>query len=236
MPTQPYFNEEGKRLGGVTYVIGQNCGWNKDALMAWSNREGLAGRNIKDSREKRSTAGIAADIGTAAHSMIEAHILGFEPEVFAADHLAVLTEEQQDKARNGFGAFVRWFRNQRVRIVATELYGVDEEYQTGYCLDALGIEVESDTFSLYDWKSSKGTYADHFVQAAAYTVFEERRLTRWLDKPVRFEGAHVVRVNKLNGNFKHVFWTRESLEVGWKAFTWLRALHEVRWEIEAAVR
>jgi hypothetical protein len=237
VPTQPYVNRRGERRPGTTYVIGQNCGWNKDALMGWSNREGLAGRNI---REKGGTAERAADIGTAAHTMIEAHILGQEPKLVAAHQLSALkSDEDRAKAKQGFANFLKWFRNSRLIVIGTEVFGVDEEYQTGYTIDALGLEEGADgelELTLLDWKSSKGTYPDHFIQVAAYTVFIEKRLTEWLGRPVRLTGAHVVRVAKDSGNFKHAFWNRDSLEVGWKAFTWLRALHEVRWTIEGYVR
>lgn len=206
--------------------------------MGWANREGLAGRSIKESRT--NTAGRAADIGTAAHKMIEGRILGYEPKLFAADELTLLScDEDREKAKRGFGNFDRWYRNSRMTIIATELFGVNEEYQTGFCLDALGLEEGEDgarELALIDWKSSKGTYSDHAVQVAAYTVFVEHLLTEYLGRPVRLTGAHVVRVGKDSGTFKHVFWDREALEKCWNAFTWLRALHEVHWAIEAMVR
>jgi hypothetical protein len=236
VPTHPYHNAKGERRAGVTWVLGQNLGWNKDALMGWANREGLAGRNI---RGERSTAQVAADIGTAAHSMIEAHIHGWDPVAAAGSQLTSLTEEDQAKAHLAFSGFTRWARNNRLVIVGTELFGVDEEYQTGYCLDALAINEEnpeSPTFDLVDWKSSKGTYSDHFVQVSAYTYFEEKRLTGWLGRPIRFGGAHILRVSKATGMWKHVFWPRDLLDNGWKVFTWARALHEMRPTIESYVR
>jgi hypothetical protein len=242
VPTQPYYNRRGERRPGTTYVIGQNSGWNKDALMGWANREGLAGRKIRDDKQTGgTTVERAADIGTAAHTMIEAFTLGQEPKLVAAEQLTALkNDEDRAKAKQGFANFQRWFRNSRIRIVATEIFGVDEEYQTGYCADALGLEEnengEAAELTLLDWKTSKGTYSDHAIQVAAYTVFIEKRLSEWMGHPVRLTGAHVVRVAKDTGNFKHAFWSRDSLEICWNAFTWLRALHEVRWPIEAMVR
>lgn len=238
MPTHKYFNNAGERRAGTTYVIGQNCGWNKDALMGWSNREGLAGRSIKESRT--NTAGRAADIGTAAHAMIEGHILGHEPKLFAATELSGLAcDEDREKAKRGFANFLRWYRNSHIIIAGTEVFGVNEEYQTGFCVDAIGLEegeAGALDLTLLDWKSSKGTYPDHFLQVSAYTVFVEKLLTDYLAREVRLTGAHVVRVAKDSGNFKHAFWTRECLEVGFRAFSWCRALHEVRWTIEGYVR
>ena len=232
MPTQPYYNARGERLPGTTWVIGQNLGWNKDPLMRWANREGLAGRNIRD--ERGTTVQRAGDIGTAAHAMIEGRIQGRDPEEAAESELFVLGAEDRKKAMQGFHSFERWYRDQRAIIVATELFGVDEEYQTGFCLDALGLSQPD--LDLYDWKSSKGTYADHMIQIAAYTVFVEKKLTEWFGGPVRLGGAHVLRVGKDTGTFKHLYWTRDDLEHGWRAFSWLRALHYLRPTIEAYVR
>lgn len=239
MPTQPYYNNAGQRRAGTTYVIGQNLGWNKDVLMNWANREGLAGRSIKESRT--NTAGRAADIGTTAHKMIEGRILGYEPKLFAAEELTTLScDEDREKAKRGFANFDRWYRQSNLTIVGTEVFGVNEEYQTGFCSDALALEPESTpeepVLSLLDWKSSKGTYSDHFIQAAAYTVFNEHLLTEYLQRPIRLVGAHVVRVSKDTGTFKHVFWDREAMDLGFKAFSWCRALHEIHWSIEAYVR
>jgi hypothetical protein len=238
VPTQPYYNAVGKRLPGVTTVIGSNCGWNKDALMGWANREGLAGRSIRGEGGQRSVSERAADIGTAAHSMIEAAINGQKPEKVAAKLLADLGKKDADRARQGFVNFQRWYRQTGITIIGTEVVVIDEGYQTGGCLDAIGIEKVGKTIelSVVDWKSSKGTYVDHFVQIAAYTVFLERFLKRWFKKEVRCSGAHVVRVSKFDGVFNHKFWSRDDLEGGWAAFTWMRKLHEVRWNLEAFVK
>jgi hypothetical protein len=210
--------------------------------MRWANREGLAGRNI---RGERSTVQRAADVGTAVHTMIEAHAQGWDPVAAAGSTLTDLTEEDQAKVHLGYNQFKRWFRGNNLVIVGTELYGVDEEYQTGFCLDALALEEDEPrngrtpcdvALALVDWKSSKGTYADHFVQVSAYAVFAEKKLTAATGAPCRFSGAHVLRVSKDHGTFHHTFWSRELLDDGWKAFTWARALHQLRPTIESYVR
>ena len=238
MPTHPYYNLAGERRAGTTYVIGQNCGWNKDALMGWANREGLAGKSIKESRT--NTAGRAADIGTCTHTMIEGRILGYEPKLFAADQLTLLAcDEDRERAKRAFANFDRWYRQSSLNVVATEVFGVNEEYQTGFCADALALEANGEgvnEWTLLDWKSSKGTYADHFIQVAAYAHFTDRLVSDYLGEEIHVNGAHVVRVDKETGSFKHVFWSREDLKHGWAVFTWLRAIHEKRWTIERYVK
>lgn len=231
MPTQQYRNAQGERLPGVTWVLGQNLGWNKDPLMKWANREGLAGRDI---RGDRSTAQQAADIGSVVHTMIEALVMGWDEVAAAGSTLTCLPDADQAKVHRGVDGYRRWARNNKIKLIATEIYGVDAEYQTGYCLDALGLDEEG--LSLIDWKTSKGTYADHVIQVAAYTEFIERRLTTWFMSPVRLSGAHVLRTSKDSGTFKHVFWPREDLEKPWQCFTWLRALHQAKPTIEAMAR
>lgn len=236
MPTQPYYNSKGERRAGTTWVLGQNLGWNKDALMGWANKEGLAGRSI---RGERTTAAVAANIGTATHTMIEAHAQGWDPVVAAGSQLTDLQEQDQARVHNAFASFKQWLRNNRLDIIATEVFGVDEEYQTGFCADALALEQVEEgppVLSLVDWKSSKATYSDHFIQVAAYTVFIENLIRVHTGVDCTLFGAHVLRVSKDHGSWHHTFWSRDILREGWKAFTWCRALHEIRPTIESYVR
>ena len=232
MPTQPCANAAGARVPGTTWVIGQNLGWNKDPLMNWANREGLAGRSLKDSR---GSGRVAANIGTQAHDLIEAYILGGEPEERFTYDPNVLTPLDARAAWTGYQAFRQWHRNSAITILGTELYGVAEKWQTGWCIDALASEQPGGEgtplqYSLLDWKSSKGTYVDHFIQVSAYTVFVEEKLG------AKLHGAHVVRVDKESGGFSHKFWPRAAIERGWAAFTFCRSLHEMRWELEKFVK
>jgi len=213
----------------VTTVIGGSLGWNKDVLVRWANRQGLAGVDTQ-SRLKQ-----AGGVGDVVHDLIEKYV--HQPP---SDESRVVNVGDGGEAATAFSAFLAWNRQTRGEIIATELFGVDEEYQTGWCLDALRFEDPG--ISLVDWKTSGGTYGEHLIQVAAYTVFVEQRLTEWrpdrlgYEDPVLLTGAHVCRFDKTTGGFSHKFWPRPALDVGWRAFTWLRALHEVRREIESRVR
>lgn len=243
-------------MPGTTWVIGSNCGWSKDGLMRWANQQGLKGINLKDARQ--SPAKKAADVGTVVHEMIDKVLCDQDPEpVFEATHDVVdFSDAMREQARAGFQSFRRWRAGSTLQIIATEAWGVDEGYQTGFCLDALGVEPDLDDpsklhLALVDWKSSKGTYSDHVIQAAAYTVFVERMLAAGEQfcggtiirpellepfmgqKDLRLSGAHVLRVDKVNGMFSHKHWPRRLLDEPWAAFTWLRSLHEVHWRVEA---
>lgn len=231
MATQPYKNALGKRVPGVTTVIGANCGWNKDMLIGWANREGLAGRDVRDrSGNSVGAAADAAEVGTHVHSCVEEFIHGRPLPVMPAE----FTPEMQVAALSSFGAFEEWFGGSSRQIVATEIFGVDEEYQTGFCADALLLSPKG--LELGDWKTSKGTYADHVVQVATYLIFCERLLSAIFGTPIEIRGAHVIRFDKKTGMFSHKFWPRAALLQAWNAFTWLRALHQVRWDIEALTK
>lgn len=240
MPTQPYLNEHGERVPGTTTVIGANLGWNKDALKLWANREGLAGREIRRDWAG-ATAEAAANIGTASHAMIEAHVCGLDVEAAASVFLSKLSEADQKKARKGFENFLRWYTGGQFKVVRTEFPFVNEDYQFGGCPDALieqpsMTEGEPPELTIGDWKTSKGTYADHFIQVAAYVVATEDLLSKETGKTTRLAGAHVIRVSKDTGMFSHKYWSRDDLEKGWSAFTHLRVLHMLRWQIEAYVK
>lgn len=211
MPTRKggYLTASGDRVPGVTTVIGANLGWNKEALMWWANQEGLAGRKHRETTTK------AADIGTLAHAMVEAHING-----------AVYIPGDEDRealqaADVAFTAYLMWEQQTKLDIIATELCVVSEVHRYGGTLDAIGRIAGS--LCLLDWKSASGTYADHLIQLAAYrTAFEESTgLT--LDG-----GFHLCRFDKESGGFSHHWWPPTGLEQAWEAFVYLRSLHDLR--------
>lgn len=246
MPTQEYRTLDGGRVGGVTYVIGQNLGWNKRPLMIWANKEGQAGRNLDYNRDR------AATIGTHIHNMVEDHINELDPE--GRIPWDELDHDQAEQVRRGYKNFQRWYAGNAIKVIATEVWGVSEEWETGWCPDALGVtQVLEPELCLFDWKSSKGTFADHLIQTSAYVRFVEEYLREGRDfnggvvkdpdalaqyrKPdVQIDGVHIVRFGKDNGTFKHAFYDRELLDKGWVAFTHLRHLHALKYELEGAVR
>ena len=67
-----YILEDDTKAPSVTTIIGDNLGWNKNALMAWAKRQTALGYDadamLKD----------AGEIGTLLHILIEAHQQGFD--------------------------------------------------------------------------------------------------------------------------------------------------------------
>jgi hypothetical protein len=222
VPTADYGKAaSGEKRPSVTGVIGGNLGWNKQALMWWSNQEGLAGRNHRDS------SGKAADIGTLAHAMVQAK------EFHGSDPFSVLEGQDVSKAAQAataYGGYEMWKEQTRLVIVATEVQLIHPTLDYGGTLDAMALILGK--LSLVDWKSSNGTYADHLIQLAAYGDAWEA-VTGWEITG----GYHLCRFSKEAGNFTHHWWPREAI-MGepWRAFTRLLELHALRKPLEKLAR
>lgn len=156
MPTAPYYLKDGTRVPGTTTVIGRF----KDSggLMQWAFQQGKNGAtHLYEEAEK------AADIGTLAHAMVEAHIKGENPEHVIGMNIP---SDCGDKARNAFNEYLEWAEQTDVRITAQEMHLVSEEYRFGGTPDAIGII--GNNLCLLDWKTSNAVYCDYAIQLAAY--------------------------------------------------------------------
>lgn len=220
MPRQPYFLADGTPAPGVTTVI-KNLGWSMENLIRWANKQGLAGVDVRERSGVSNAATRPAELGTLIHAQIEADIRGKVMPLPVPGDMATQVEQ-------GRQTFHSWLSNSSLEIVEPEHPFVDEGLRTGGCIDAI-LRSKTGT-PIGDWKTGGGPYAEHFVQVAAYTVFYERKTGE------KVEGAHVIRFGKDNGIFHHIFFPRDVLEKGWTLFTWLRAIHEVKAEIQGYVR
>jgi hypothetical protein len=187
-PKGGYRNANGVRVIGVTTVIGRF----KDSggLLYWAFEQGKAAERgeidkLYDRRDQ------AAESGTLAHSMVEAHING---EDFS---MPDLPEKTINEARNAFDSYLNWERLTRLKIVEQEMPLVSEKYQFGGCPDAIG-EVDG-KLCLVDWKTSNSVYQDYLIQLAAYKhLWEENNPERPLTG-----GYHLCRFAKKHGDFAH---------------------------------
>ena len=69
---QFYLLDDETKAPSVTTVIGDNLGWNKNALMNWAKRQSAMGNDVD------AMLSDAADTGTLLHLLIEAHQRGFD--------------------------------------------------------------------------------------------------------------------------------------------------------------
>ena len=214
MPTIAYVNQAGRRVPGVTTVIG-NIGWNRNALMYWAWNQGIEGKNFRDSSAD------AADAGTLGHHMIECEIKGDRPDVTG------YTTGQIEKAESCYLNFLQWQEMVKLKVHITEVHLVSEKYQCGGTPDA--IAFISGKLSLLDFKTGKGVYEDQLLQLAAYREFwtelhPEQPLTG---------GYHLLRIAKESASFHHHYW--QDLTPALTAFKMARQLHGLKSEIKKLI-
>lgn len=151
-----YKTSDGKRVPGTTTITGL---LNKPQLVAWANRLGLEG--IDSSKYVDA----AAEVGTAAHRMIECHLTGetFETERYSPHTVGL--------AENALISFYEWADRHRVRVIATEMQLVSDRLRYGGTIDCL-CEMDGE-LTLLDFKTSKAIYDEHFIQLAAYRALLE---------------------------------------------------------------
>ena len=210
-PKSGYKNSEGKRVRGVTTVIGRF----KDSggLLYWAFEQGKAAERGEIERlyDKRDAA---AESGTLAHSMVEAHING--KEFVIPDDMPAETVEE---AQNAFQSYLSWASMTKLKIVEQEMPMVSEEYQFGGCPDAIG-EIK-DELCLVDWKTSNGVYPDYLIQLAAYKQLWEENNP---DRPLT-GGFHLCRFAKSHGDFAHHYYP--DLSEAWEQFKLFLQAYEI---------
>ncbi len=194
-PKGGYRNSKGQKVLGVTTVIGRF----KDStgLLYWAFEQGKAAERGEIERlyDRRDSA---AESGTIAHSMVEAHI-NKEP----------IPDGPQD-SKNAFQSYLSWESMTKLKIVEQEMPLVSERYQFGGCPDAIG-EINGE-LCLVDWKTSNSVYQDYLIQLAAYKqLWEENHPDRLLTG-----GFHLCRFAKSYGDFAHHYYP--ELNDAWEQF------------------
>ena len=208
MATIPYKNAAGKRIAGVTTIIG-NIGWGREQLMYWAWNEGIEGRNYRDTKQE------AADSGTIAHSFIEAHLRGKE-YVPSLD----INPDIVSKAEKAFQNFLHWKSMVDFRILSLEEHLVSERYQYGATPDC--IAVINGKNCLFDWKASNGIYESYLIQVSAYKVVWEE-----VHSDILIDGGHYLyRMDKESAAWTLHYW--EDLSLAWEAFLCAKKLHDLK--------
>ena len=215
MPTIPYKNKDGKRLSGVTTIIGGNLGWNKEVLNYWHWEQG------RDGKDYRETLTRAADSGTIAHYMIECDLRKTKPDLekYPADLIAL--------AQQGFENYLEWKSMVRFRPVSMEPHYVSEKWQYGLTPDC--IAYVNRKLSLFDWKTSSGVYPEMLIQLAAYKEGWDENNPK---HPIT-GGAYLLRIDKQSASFHFHHWN--DLTPGWMAFHHLLCLHGLQKTLKALV-
>lgn len=205
-PKKGYFLKDGRRVPGTTTVIGRFK--ESGALIWWAWNEGKEGRDYRETSKK------AADAGTLAHAMVEAHI----KKLPSPDRTGV-PDEVQMKAAAAYLAYLQWEESTKLEILETEIALVSEKYEFGGTPDAIGYL--NGVLSLVDWKSSNAVYADHLIQMAAYKEL-------WTECRPEYPitgGFHLCRFSKEHGDFAHHYFP--NLDEAWEQFVLFRRAYEI---------
>lgn len=169
-----YKNAAGQKIPGVTTVLGM---LNKPALLRWAWGLGKAGIELEAARQQ------AADVGTVAHGLCEAHLRGMELD------RENITPEALSKAETGFLRFLDFWDGHQLTVVETEHQMVSERMQVGGTADVIARRGDG-ALVLADMKTGKAIYDEQLIQVAVYAAMYEETT----GQPIA--DVYVVRIGK----------------------------------------
>jgi len=213
----------GEKIPGTTTIISRF----KDSggLMHWAAEQGrLMERGIIKSLYDKAEK--AADIGTVAHAMIEAHINKGAPEEVLFEMLS--DNGDRTKALNAFDMYLKWEQQTGIKMLCKyqEIQLVSPEFKFGGTPDAIG-EINGEIV-LLDWKTSNGIYQDYMIQLAAYQHLVNDGVRMEDGKPFGLKvakGAHLLRFAKDFPDFGHHYFG--DLSDAWEQFKLFRKAYEI---------
>ena len=213
-PKEGYYLD-GERVPGVTTITGQ-LDWGKSGrLIWWAKKETLEGRDPMQSRDK------AANAGTVAHALIEAHLLKRPPELEPNTPKEII-----EKGETAFLNFLTWAEGFKLNPRSVEEAMVSRKYRCGTTPDL--IAYVQNRLSIVDWKTG-GAYATSYIELAARKpIWEEI----YPDEPIT-GGFHLLKFNRETGAFDHHY--REGLPECFDAFLCLRKLYDCKKNLEKLV-
>jgi len=186
-----YKQLSGKHVAGITTIL--NLLTDANILARWANNLGLEGINSS------TYVDTLARVGTCVHYMIECDLQDMEPE------FNDFTPNELEKARSVYKKYEDWKSQHTLVMVAMERPLVSELYPFGGTGDFFGF-VDG-KFSYIDFKTSKGCYLNHKVQAVACAklwqekvgdIVEEIRILRFgRNEKEGFEEIHVNQHEKM---------------------------------------
>lgn len=157
----------GQQVPGVTSILGI---LDKPALKQWAWEQGKKGVPLHRSTES------ALDIGTLSHFINECWVKGEELELDADFRM-----EDVEKAHSLSNKFKDYFRSRNAVLIDSELPIISSCMSYGGTID-LVVECDKDgiryqgidgtvvdrVIELWDYKTSKNIWFEHYIQIAAY--------------------------------------------------------------------
>lgn len=154
----------------------------------------------------------AASIGSQVHEWAERFVLAQE----FGEPMPEVNDEMDEKVLNGIGAFVDWYKSQKIKYHATEQIVYSKRH--GYVGMADGLAEINGELTVIDYKTSKGIYNEMRYQVAAYWAALEEEHGKKINQ------ALVIKFDKETGNVDTKYLTREDLENDFQAFLGALAL------------
>lgn len=217
-PRRQYRDPDGKRLPGVTTVLGV---LDKPTLIPWAARvaaEAAVAAMVDGGQPATQAVDIgrlapfkrrqdAADAGTQAHACVEAHYAG-EP----------WPEDASDEARACAKRVIGHLEARGYRVIASEWSDVLWEYGAGWG-GTLDFIVERDGLVFVaDLKTGKGAYDEVVPQLAAYRHLWDIRRDP-INRPDWITGGGVVFHAPVEGDtVAEIVLSQEKLDAGWRVF------------------
>jgi len=203
-----YYTPSNIEVPSVTTIIGNNLGWNKPMLLAWTKK--LALKEGKDSDEITKEAG---EIGTLTHYLCENKINNTTPDIapYSKKHLA--------KAKNGYLGFCDWEKFWKpTKYLYCEIPIVNEIYGFGGTID---IVAERDNkVHLLDLKTSNHIHPEMVIQLSAYKRLFEGNFN------VPIESMSIIKLSKEEPAYEFYSVTPEQDLAGWEVFLALLEVHK----------
>jgi hypothetical protein len=165
-----YRNAEGKRLVGVTTVVGL---LDKPQLRVWANRIGLQGIDLNSYMDD------LANVGTLAHEMIQCHFTGKELDTNE------YSKNDIDRAENAMISFLNWVDTMKIKPIFNEAKLNNNLF--GGTVD-MYAEIDGKKV-LVDFKTGSGIYEEYLIQLSGYKILLE-------ENGHRVDQAMIVRVGR----------------------------------------
>lgn len=202
-----YRQQSGERVPGITSITKYLT--NTQVLILWANKLGLEGIKSTEYVDQ------LAKIGTCLHYLVECDLQAMEPM------LGDFTGNQIAQAKQMFTKFEEWKSGRDLVTIAMEKPLVSERYPFGGTGDWFG--VENGKLAYIDFKTSKGCYLEHKVQAVACSKLWEEH-TGELPEVVK-----ILRIGRnMDEGFEEISVADELKKPMWEIFTHLCYVNKLR--------
>lgn len=204
--------EDGRKIlmSSVTTALKQGLGFG-DAFVQWAVDETLRKLWMQSlvpdrtytvaelaqifdfaSTARFQTSEEAAEYGKRAHRLIEIYLKNGDLRwTEMGQEFFIDLKQEPAEVQKSFAAFLKFWKDNHLRTLASEIYVCDVELGIGGTLDFMPVDNNNDLVMI-DWKTSKSTQASALLQTLAYARFAEKMGLGWCKR------AYVIRLDKYN--------------------------------------